>query len=104
MPDLRAEAISDLADDIQLGKLAALRADAREGHVIPDLVGTQLYANLLLPTEGRCEECDCWTERRDDDIWLCEYCDARLAAEQERDHYLDSPTHGQAAAINGEKA
>jgi hypothetical protein len=57
--------------------------------------GSPLWNRLLTPIEGRCRECDFYTERRDidTDSWLCESCNAALARGQERDKYMDDPRH-----------
>lgn len=65
-------------------------------------VGSPLWNRLLMALEGRCVECQRWTDHRnyDNDAWVCEDCDAALAAEQEREDRLNDPRHGQAEAIN----
>ncbi len=61
----------------------------------PIQVDSPLWNRLLMPLEGECEECNAWTERRDydNDIWLCESCNAELVRGQAEDHRLDAPTH-----------
>ena len=61
--------------------------------------------NMLKQIEGRCTECDCWTERYDDDNedWCCQYCNDKAVRGQEEDRRLDDPRHGQAADINRQK-
>lgn len=52
-----------------------------------------LYKRLQMPIEGRCVDCDCWTENRDyeNDEWICEACNAKTVAAQELDKRLDDP-------------